>query len=222
MRNQFTSKKYNTLSKCFGIATIFICFILIMIFFHSHQSHIFFKTVRSFGFLGVVLSILVLAICNMFPIPVEFLTINLMKIYGVNFGCIYSCAGSILGAIFAYFAARFISEYFLHRIDHSHLNHVRMWIRKNETVGLLVVRFIPLVPYELVNYIAGILRLNLFTFIWTTTIGVIPYQIAVAGMYSGVFGGHIKRGILGITLFILLALIGWVYKSTHQQEPSMS
>jgi uncharacterized membrane protein YdjX (TVP38/TMEM64 family) len=39
---------------------------------------------------------------------------------------------------------------------------------------LLMVRLFPLVPYILVNFLAGLTKVRLWTFLWTTALGSLP------------------------------------------------
>ena len=45
---------------------------------------------------------------------------------------------------------------------------------------MLVSRFIPVIAFNLINYAAGLTRVSWWTFIWTTSIGILPLTILMA------------------------------------------
>lgn len=53
---------------------------------------------------------------------------------------------------------------------------------------LLIFRIVPLLPFFMVNYLAGITHISVWTFIWTTAAGMLPGALvcSFAGQQLGV------------------------------------
>jgi uncharacterized membrane protein YdjX (TVP38/TMEM64 family) len=51
------------------------------------------------------------------------------------------------------------------------------WAEDQGTIALLISRFIPVISFNLVNYAAGLTKVRVWTFIWTSALGIIPMTV---------------------------------------------
>ncbi|WP_282942621.1 VTT domain-containing protein [Paenibacillus sp. RC67] len=156
------------------------------------------------GFAGIVVGVIIQTIVNILPVPGEFTSIVLMEIYGPVWGGLYSWIGGLMGAIGAMCLTKWISKPFFGQMTRPLLDKVQQLVHRRESFGLLILRFVPLVPYHFVNYTAGLLNVKTWVFIWTTAVGILPYTIAMSGIYAGVRQGSLKWGLIGAGVFVLL------------------
>jgi uncharacterized membrane protein YdjX (TVP38/TMEM64 family) len=191
-------------------SALFITYYIYLI--HTRQIQPLLEHIRHLGFTGVILGIFLKTIVNIFPVPGEFMSVFLMEVYGAAWGGFYSWLGGIFGAIFAMYFTRWMARPLLEHFALPFLQKVESFIQNRETFGLLVMRFVPIVPYHLVNYAAGLFRVRLWGFAWTTAVGILPFTVAMSGMYAGVRHGSITWGIIGGVIFILLVAIGWFFR----------
>jgi uncharacterized membrane protein YdjX (TVP38/TMEM64 family) len=72
----------------------------------------------------------------------------------------------------------------------------------------LAVRIIPVLPFFTVNYLVGLTRIPLKTFLWTTSLGMFPGSLVYA--YAGLQLGSINRpeDMLSPSILAVLALLG--------------
>ncbi|MDA8343947.1 MAG: VTT domain-containing protein [Thermaerobacter sp.] len=190
------------------VALVFVYFY----FLHTGRVHAIMRTVHGLGLLGVAFGIALMALASVLPVPSEFLSIFLLRFYGVIWGTLFSWVGGILGAVIALYASRWLARPIVERAAGRYLHKVQPWISDHGTFGLLIARFLPFVPYHLVNYAAGILRVRLWAFIWTTAVGTLPFQVALAGVYYGVSYGALPEGIAGVALFLVVVALGWRFR----------
>ncbi|UQZ82288.1 TVP38/TMEM64 family inner membrane protein YdjZ [Paenibacillus konkukensis] len=176
-------------------------------------------SIRHMGALGIAIGVGVQIIVNILPVPGEFTSIVLMEIYGPVWGGVYSWTGGVLGAVGAMFLTKWVTKPFFGPMARPFLDKVQRMIRRRESFGLLLLRFVPLVPYHVVNYTAGLLSVRLWAFIWTTAVGILPYTIAVSGIYAGVRKGSLRWGIAGAAVFVLLFGIGLYAKKRSRSTP---
>ncbi|WP_040949024.1 TVP38/TMEM64 family protein [Gorillibacterium massiliense] len=200
------------------ISVISFVLIVIAIVYYLHLLKIgvvqhTFKAVQQIGPWGVLIGIIVQTFVNVVPVPGEFTTFLLMEIYGPFLGGFYSWIGGVLGAIGAYYLIRWLSKPFAGAIkDIPYKNKLERFVSEQKASGLLTVRFVPLLPYHMINYASGLLKIDIKTFIWTTMIGLMPYHIAVSGMFAGVRRGSLAMGAIGAAAFIGLILFGRTLK----------
>lgn len=183
---------------------------------HTGEAERLINHIRDFGQIGIVIGILVQSIVNIIPVPGEFISIALMEIYGPILGGVYSWIGGVMGAVGALYLTKWIAKPFFGKLVQPFLHKVEEFTKRHETFGLLLIRFVPLVPYHFVNYTMGFLKINIWSFIWTTGLGILPYTIAMSGLYAGVRNGSLLWGAIGIVVFILLLGLSWMIKGRRR------
>jgi uncharacterized membrane protein YdjX (TVP38/TMEM64 family) len=203
------STRYISILGVLVIAGAIACYVYLL---HIGEAQRLLKSVRDFGIPGVLLGILIQTAVNMLPVPGEFTSIVLMEIYGPVWGGIYSWIGGVAGAIGGLYITRWIAKPFFGKMAQPFLQRVEQLIAEREALGLLVMRFVPFVPYHFVNYAAGLLNVKLLGFVWTTALGILPYTVAVSGIYAGLRKGSMIWGIVGGGIFVVLMGISWFAK----------
>lgn len=108
------------------------------------------------------------------------LTIASGVLFGPVFGVIYTVIGSNIGASLAYLIGRFFGSEVIETEDEA--KGIQSYIkrmRENSFETVFIMRLIFL-PYDLVNYLAGFLRINYVAFILATILGALPGTISFA------------------------------------------
>lgn len=167
--------------------------------------------------MGILIGIIIQIVANIIPVPGEFISIILMEIYGPIWGGFFSWIGGLGGAIGALYLTRWVTKPFFGKMAEPFLHKIDEFAKKHRTLGLLFIRIVPLVPYHFVNYALGFLNVNIWSFIWTTGLGILPYTIAVSGIYAGARKGSLVWGALGIFLFLVLLGLSWLLKSRKRK-----
>ncbi|UOF90701.1 VTT domain-containing protein [Fodinisporobacter ferrooxydans] len=200
--------------KTMVIGTIVTVILFALYFYYVHTGKItpFIKSFQNLGIYGIALAILLLAILCVLPVPSEFLIVMNMEMYGIWFGTLYSWLGGIIGAVAALYLTRWLARPLVERMASKYLSQVNHWLHNRGSTGLLAVRFIPFIPYHLVNYIFGVMRIRLWPFVWTTALGILPFDLAMAGIFSGFRHGTLLWGAVGVAIFALLSVLGFVYR----------
>jgi len=170
------------------------------------------KSIQNLGISGIVIGIIVQSIANILPVPGEFISIALMEIYGAFWGGVYTWIGGVLGALGALFLTKWIARPFFGKMAQPFLDKMDEFMQRNEIFGLLMLRFVPFVPYHFVNYAAGLMEVKLWNFTWTTGLGILPFTIALSSIYAGVRNGSLVWGILGVAIFLVLLGISWLVR----------
>jgi uncharacterized membrane protein YdjX (TVP38/TMEM64 family) len=163
--------------------------------------------IQSLGVWGPLGSIGLMVMHSFVPFPAEFLTIANGMVFGPFWGVVITWCGAMLGAYASFgltraygrpFVARNVNAYQLEKLDR--------WIQHQGAMSLLLARFIPLISFNFINYGAGLTRISLWTFTWTTGIGILPIAIIMVTM-----GNNFNILPWWAWLIVLAVIIGITY-----------
>ena len=107
------------------------------------------------------------------------------------------------GAVLAFLSARYLLGSRLQAAYQQQLARFNAEMERNGTRYLLTLRLLPVFPFFLVNFLSGLTRVPLATFVWTTSLGIIPGSVVFA------FAGHQLESVHAVgdilTVKVLLA-----------------
>ena len=127
-------------------------------------------------------------------------------LFGVFWGTVYVVLGITLGSSLAFLTARFLIGEWIQDNYRRQLRSINREIAHRGHSYLLSLRILPVVPLFVTNYIAGISPLRFSTFLWTTSLGILPGAVFLT--YAGQQLGRINRVKDLFTMEFYLALLG--------------
>ncbi len=104
-------------------------------------------------------------------------------LFGVFAASVYIDIAATAGAAFAFLIARYLLGDRLQEKYHEQLSSFNAEMKKNGPRYLLTLRLIPVFPFFLINFLSGLTKVTMRTFIWTTALGILPATIIFA--YAG-------------------------------------
>jgi uncharacterized membrane protein YdjX (TVP38/TMEM64 family) len=128
-------------------------------------------------------------------------------LFGTLLTVLYVNVGATAGATLAFLIARYlIGDRLQHRYEHQ-LARFNNEISRNGFRYLLTLRFLPVFPFFLINFLSGLTKVPLKTFIWTTSLGIVPGTAvyAFAGQQIGTIAS--LQEILSKKVLIAFALL---------------
>lgn len=133
-------------------------------------------------------------------------------LFGAALGTALTAVGATVGATLVFLFAKFLLGDRAFRGLGTQYPNLIVGIRENAWSYLLVLRFVPLFPFFLVNLVAAFVGVKLSTYVLTTFFGILPgtavYSLSGAGLGSILDqGGSISVGSI-LTPTILVALVG--------------
>lgn len=138
------------------------------------------------------------------------LTVAAGFFFGVVAGTFYSFLGAVSGATMAFLASRYLIGSWIQRKFSYQLETFNKEIARHGHNYLLFFRIVPVLPFFMVNYLAGITNIRNRTFIWTTAAGMLPGTLVCtfAGRQLGLIDSPEKIfSTEVITALLLLAVL---------------
>jgi len=155
---------------------------------------------------GVFIGVYILVVALSIP-GATVLTLSAGFLFGF-WGVLFVNIGATAGAVLAFLAARYFLGDWIQQRYGERLSAFNREIEVNGYNYLLTLRFIPLFPFFLINIFAGLTRVPLGTFAWTTMVGILPGSFVY--IYTGRELGVIEKpgDILSWQLLLAFALLG--------------
>lgn len=158
---------------------------------------------------GVVIFLVAHTIAAICGLPGTFLVVIGGIVFGLVWGTIWSVIGATLGAIAAFCVARYcfrqwVTQRFEHHVALQTLNQL---VQQNEWSCVLAIRFTPISPFSVVNFLFGLTGVSFKPYAIGTLVGIIPGTLAYT--WLGVAGQNAWTGNGMMPLMIaLVALAG--------------
>ncbi len=164
--------------------------------------------------LSVMMFIAVYVLATALSIPgAVILTLGGGLLFGTFAATVYVNIGATAGAVLAFLSARYLLGNRLQEKYRDQLSRFNGEIDKNGTSYLLTLRFIPLFSFFLINFLSGLTKVPLRTFLWTTAVGIIPGTAVFAFAGSQIGSINSPSEILSLKVlaaFAALALFALV------------
>lgn len=139
------------------------------------QKDVLSNFVESNYILTVVIFIVVYLVSVAFLIPIAtVLTLTGGFLFGAVLGTIFVNIGATIGAALAFLFARYIVGKKVQEKYGKQLEKFNSELENNKYQYLFSLRFLPVFPFFLVNFLCGVTKVDLKTFIITTSLGIIP------------------------------------------------
>ena len=139
-------------------------------------------------------------IASLVPIPKSVVSIAAGIVFGFWWGVLLVTVGSIIGATLAFLLGRRLGKDLVERFLGGRLDKVDDALSDRGLKAVLIVRVIPVLPFTLVNYSAGLTRVNRRDYALGTLIGMLPGTLVFVAI--GAFGFT-----LGWPFFIAAAIV---------------
>lgn len=155
---------------------------------------------------GPLVFIALYAVGCIFAVPASIFVLGAGAIWGWKLGGVYSLIGGMAGATISFFAGRFIGEGLLDRFGRLG----RMVARQVDHAGfksLLILRFIPGLPFAVLNYGSGVCGVRLGDFLAATFLGSAPSVFVFAYCADALINGDMTEGEAAKRLIIVAVLM---------------
>lgn len=174
--------------------------------------------ILSKGNLGPVVYIILLTLLPLVLFPDSVLVIGGGMVYGLVGGIILTSIGSLLGGIIAFLISRKLGRDVVKKLIKKDLV---LFNKDNKLGGILLIlmlRLIPLFPFKVVSYSAGLSDIRLRDFSIATVIGSLPGIIVYTNLGDKTNEAGSKGFYQAIIMLILLFIVSFIIKGIYKKR----
>ncbi len=201
---------------------ILLCGIYLLHYFHLTQfspANIR-KFILSFGIWAPILYILLYTFRPLVFFPAVLLTLTGGLTFGPWWGTFYDLIGASLGAYLAFGISRFLGRETIQRFLGNRWKKIDNFSGKYGFRTILFLRLIPLVPFDMVNYSAGLTKIRFRSYAVATTLGIIPGAFAYNYLGSSLHHLFSPAFIIALGLVALLSVVPIAVKRWKKRSES--
>lgn len=158
----------------------------------------------------IYIAINIAAILLMMPITIM-LNIAAGFFFGVIPGICYGIVSAAIGATFSLLVFRYVLSAHTFARYTDKLQRFKANFNKNGVWYLLSLQLLPITPYPIINICAALSGISIWTFLWTTVVGILPglslYTFAGKQLREATDASHILSWHLIVVLIILSMMV---------------
>jgi len=157
--------------------------------------------ILSFGWWAPVLYIFLYTIRPLLLFPAVILSLTGGLTFGPWWGTLYDLIGASLGSFLAFGLSRKLGR---EAAQYWMGEKIRGWDERSGENGfktIFILRLIPLIPFDAVNYGAGLSKISFRDYAAGTILGIIP------GAFAYNFLGHSFHNLFSTTFFLAVAFV---------------
>jgi uncharacterized membrane protein YdjX (TVP38/TMEM64 family) len=192
------------------LAAAIICLLILVASSGTLSSKEIQERVDDLGWIGPVLYIPLSAVLTVLCFPGPFLAGAAGLIFGTALGTPVAIASATLGASLAFLVSRRLGADALDQLTHQRVTKLKALVERRGFMSVLYARIAPGIPYNLVNYAAGLTRIPLRTFAGATAIGCAPRAFAYAALGGSLDDLSSPEAIVAFAVLGGMALLGAV------------
>lgn len=145
-----------------------------------HKTYLQAQVARHYGISVLIYLLIYISLVALAMPAAGILTIAGGALFGTMLTSFYVCIGATAGAVIAFLASRYVLREAIEKRYGKYVLKFNNKIKKNGYSYMLVLRLVPIMPFFIINPLAGLTQLSLHTFIWTTALGILPGTIVFA------------------------------------------
>jgi uncharacterized membrane protein YdjX (TVP38/TMEM64 family) len=127
-------------------------------------------------------------------------------LFGTALGTACAIVAATTGATLAFSISRWIAHDAVEEMAPPRVQALRAWVGRRGFLSVLYARLAPGIPYNLVNYAAGLTPVRLRDFVAATAIGCSPRAFAYAALGGSLDDLTSPEAIIAIALLVGMAL----------------
>ena len=138
-------------------------------------------------------------------------------LFGTALGTATAIVAATTGATLAFSISRWIAHDAVEEMAPPRVQALRSWVGERGFLSVLYARLAPGIPYNLVNYAAGLTPVRLRDFVAATAIGCAPRAFAYAALGGSLDDLTSPEALIAISLLVAMALGAGVYAFSRRR-----
>jgi uncharacterized membrane protein YdjX (TVP38/TMEM64 family) len=170
------------------------------------------------GAWGAIVFVLGYAIVTLTPVPKAVLSILAGLVWGFWVGVLIVYIGALLGAGAAFLLGRWLGREAIERFTGTRVARVDELLRRRGFLALLGARLVPVIPFTVINYTAGLTAVRRRDYALATAVGIIPGDLAYVAI--GAYGFQLGWGFWVAVSALGLLTIGGAFVGIRARKRS--
>jgi uncharacterized membrane protein YdjX (TVP38/TMEM64 family) len=179
--------------------------------FNNYSSKDIKQFLDSLGLLAPIVYIVLFTFVPLTFFPDSVLAIAGGMAFGFFKGTLLTIIGALCGGSLAFFIVRYLGQEVIKKIIKKDISILRKHTQEKGFFVVLILRLIPLVPFDVISYSAGLSEIKYKDFLLATLLGIVPgvavfSNIGDKSLEAGSFEFYISIALLVVLLVVSVLL----------------
>lgn len=143
--------------------------------------------------------------------PLVLMVVATGMLYDPVTGCVVAMTGAVLSASCGYGLGQVLGSSAVRRLAGAKLDRLQARLGHRDILAIAAIRFLPILPFTIVNMAVGAARFSFWDFIIGTMLGLAPGILAATFFASEIahlgHGGTLRVVVLGAAILVAAGLI---------------
>ncbi len=135
--------------------------------------------------------------------------------FGMLWGTVYTMIGALIGATVAFYISRFLGRSVVEKLIKGKIQKFDEGIEKGGFILILILRLIPLIPFNVVSCGAGLTKSKYTDYILSTAIGIIPGVLVFTNLGDKALNVRSSEFCLAIGILALMVIVSIFLKKRY-------
>jgi len=138
--------------------------------------------------------------------------------FGVYLGTLYTIIGATLGATVAFYISKLLGRGAVEKLAKGKMLLIEEGIEHGGFLLILILRLIPIIPFNVISFGAGLTKVKYFDYMLATMFGIIPGSLVFVNLGDKAFDVRSLEFILAVGLLLLLVIVSKFFKNRFNVE----
>lgn len=177
---------------------------------------------EGFGIAGPLLFAAAYAVAATVMLPASPFTIGAGVLFGPVVGTATALVGATVGATGALLLGRLLGRDAVDRFGGRRVVALDRYLARRGFVSLLIIRLVPLFPFNLVNLAAGVAGMGLRDFVLATSVGIVPGTVAYAALGGTIEDPSSPAFLIAVAIFVLVTVVAAIASRRLRRRDGLS
>jgi uncharacterized membrane protein YdjX (TVP38/TMEM64 family) len=165
---------------------------------------------EGFGAAGPFVFAAAYALAATLMLPAAPFTIGAGLLFGPVLGTATALVGATIGATGAFLLGRLLGRGAVEQFGGQRVATLDRYLSRRGFPAVLVVRLVPLFPFNLINVVAGVTGIPVRDYVLATSVGIIPGTVAYAALGGTIEDPTSRAFLAALAIFVLVTLAAGV------------
>jgi len=133
-------------------------------------------------------------------------------------GTLYKIIGATIGATVAFYISRLLGRGVVEKLVKGRMQKLEDGIEKGGFLLILIMRLIPIIPFNVISYGAGLTRIKYIDYMLATMIGIIPGVLVFTNLGDKALFVRSLGFMLAVGILALMVIISILLKRRYSFE----